>query len=404
MQASTSRRWLVMAGSLLAAAAAEGQVRYDFTEVTRIAAGAVIGQNVGTPVPGFDLLLMKDGQVVYHETFGTMSPGQVVACDSATKTISGAVIMSLTERSATPFSLNTRVLFYMPAYGGDKSTITIRQCFAHTSGLAESNVEGNALITLQQAAFLTSQLPLQFPPGTAFAYGGSSMQTAGAVAELASGMSWNALFAERLATPLGFAQTRFALTTATNPRVPGGCVSNAIEFSRFMEMLRAGGVHEGRRVLAAASVAAMFTRQTPAGTPIINSPLPGVSDYGVGVWLDQRDANGQLVGALAAGARGFSSWIDFDDGMVGCFATEFTTAENAYPLCLQFREAAQRAARQGPVCVADFNRDGGVDGSDVAAFFFAWERGGDGADVNEDGGTDGADIEAFFGVWEAGGC
>ena len=404
MQTPTSRRWLVMAGSLLAAAAAEGQVRYDFTEVTRVAAGAVIGQNVGTPVPGFDLLLMKDGQVVYHETFGTMSPGQVVACDSATKTISGAVIMSLTERSATPFSLNTRVSLYMPAYGGDKSTITIRQCFAHTSGLAESNVEGNASITLQQAAFLTSQLPLQFSPGTAFAYGGSSMQTAGAVAELASGMSWNALFAERLATPLGFAQTQFALTTPTNPRVPGGCVSNAIEFSRFMEMLRAGGVHEGRRVLAAASVAAMFTRQTPAGIPIINSPLPGVSDYGVGVWLDQRDANGQLVGVLAAGARGFSSWIDFDDGMVGCFATEFTAAENAYPLCLQFREAAQRAVRQGPVCAADFNRDGGVDGSDVAAFFFAWERGSDGADVNEDGGTDGADIEAFFTVWEAGGC
>ncbi len=404
MQTSTSRRWLVMAGSLLAAAAAEGQVRYDFTEVTRVAAGAVIGQNVGTPVPGFDLLLMKDGQVVYHETFGTMSPGQVVACDSATKTISGAVIMSLTERSATPFSLNTRVSLYMPAYGGDKSTITIRQCFAHTSGLAESNVEGNASITLQQAAFLTSQLPLQFSPGTAFAYGGSSMQTAGAVAELASGMSWNALFAERLATPLGFAQTQFALTTPTNPRVPGGCVSNAIEFSRFMEMLRAGGVHEGRRVLAAASVASMFTRQTPAGIPIINSPLPGVSDYGVGVWLDQRDANGQLVGVLAAGARGFSSWIDFDDGMVGCFATEFTAAENAYPLCLQFREAAQRAVRQGPVCAADFNRDGGVDGSDVAAFFFAWECGGDGADVNEDGGTDGADIEAFFTVWEAGGC
>ena len=404
MQTPTSRRWLVMAGSLLAAAAAEGQVRYDFTEVTRVAAGAVIGQNVGTPVPGFDLLLMKDGQVVYHETFGTMSPGQVVACDSATKTISGAVIMSLTERSATPFSLNTRVSLYMPAYGGDKSTITIRQCFAHTSGLAESNVEGNASITLQQAAFLTSQLPLQFSPGTAFAYGGSSMQTAGAVAELASGMSWNALFAERLATPLGFAQTQFALTTPTNPRVPGGCVSNAIEFSRFMEMLRAGGVHEGRRVLAAASVASMFTRQTPAGIPIINSPLPGVSDYGVGVWLDQRDANGQLVGVLAAGARGFSSWIDFDDGMVGCFATEFTAAENAYPLCLQFREAAQRAVRQGPVCAADFNRDGGVDGSDVAAFFFAWECGGDGADVNEDGGTDGADIEAFFTVWEAGGC
>jgi hypothetical protein len=68
------------------------------------------------------------------------------------------------------------------------------------------------------------------------------------------------------------------------------------------------------------------------------------------------------------------------------------------------RDAAQRSVRVGPVCSADFNRDGGVDGADVSAFFFSWERGGDGADVNEDGGTDGADIEAFFSVWEAGGC
>jgi hypothetical protein len=51
-------------------------------------------------------------------------------------------------------------------------------------------------------------------------------------------------------------------------------------------------------------------------------------------------------------------------------------------------------------CVADWNEDGGVDGSDVQAFFADWETGN--ADVNEDGGTDGADVEAFFDLWEAG--
>ena len=55
-------------------------------------------------------------------------------------------------------------------------------------------------------------------------------------------------------------------------------------------------------------------------------------------------------------------------------------------------------------CAADFNQDGGVDGSDVDAFFVAWESGDAGADVNLDGGVDGGDIEAFFAVWEAGGC
>ncbi|MBS0198410.1 MAG: hypothetical protein JSR77_16795 [Planctomycetes bacterium] len=55
-------------------------------------------------------------------------------------------------------------------------------------------------------------------------------------------------------------------------------------------------------------------------------------------------------------------------------------------------------------CQADFNRDGGVDGADVDAFFASWSAGDDEADVNADGGVDGADVGAFFEQWERGGC
>jgi hypothetical protein len=55
-------------------------------------------------------------------------------------------------------------------------------------------------------------------------------------------------------------------------------------------------------------------------------------------------------------------------------------------------------------CPADFNRDGGVDGGDVEAFFVAWESSAPEADTNRDGGVDGSDVEAFFVAWEAGGC
>lgn len=53
---------------------------------------------------------------------------------------------------------------------------------------------------------------------------------------------------------------------------------------------------------------------------------------------------------------------------------------------------------------ADFNRDGGVDGSDVAAFFTAWEAGDGDSDINGDGAVDGEDVEAFIVTWENGGC
>ena len=53
-------------------------------------------------------------------------------------------------------------------------------------------------------------------------------------------------------------------------------------------------------------------------------------------------------------------------------------------------------------CLSDFNRDGGVDGEDLFAFFTAWEGGLSDADTNQDGGIDGGDVNAFFAKWEAG--
>jgi uncharacterized membrane protein len=56
----------------------------------------------------------------------------------------------------------------------------------------------------------------------------------------------------------------------------------------------------------------------------------------------------------------------------------------------------------GPTCLADFNADGGVDGSDIESFFRAWEISDPRTDVNQDGGVDGGDIEPFFETWQNG--
>jgi hypothetical protein len=65
--------------------------------------------------------------------------------------------------------------------------------------------------------------------------------------------------------------------------------------------------------------------------------------------------------------------------------------------------ATSAAATLEVVCPADFNVDGGVDGSDIDAFFAAWEAGDMSADINRDGGIDGGDVSYFFLRWE-GGC
>lgn len=375
---------------------------YNFSEVTTICQDAIAGTNVAQPVPGFDFLLMKNGEVVYHRAFGLWSRNRVANADSATKTLSGALILSIAENSQRPFSLNTRLSDYIPAFRGDKASINIRQCFSHTSGLAESNAISSQNLTLQQAAIAIAGLPLAYAPASGFFYGGTSMHAAGAAAELAVGTSWNNAFLSRIAGPLNLTNTRFVISSPTNPRIAGGCQSNAIEFASFMEALRNNGEFNGTRILSPQSVATMFTRQSPLGVPVISSPLQGGSDYGVGVWLDQRNQSGELIGAIAAGARGFACWIDFDDEMVGCFATDTTLSPNVQPVYSLLRNAAQAAIRAG--CRADFNQDGGIDGEDVTVFFDAWTEGFRNADINRDGGVDGSDVERFFDLWTAADC
>ena len=152
-----------------------------------------------------------------------------------------------------------------------------------------------------------------------------------------------------------------------------------------------------------------------------------VSGFGDGQGLTIALKQGQLVYAGPGMATGSSGvWVhrslrglsasDFTriDGQPGepdfsatglpirfGFVTSHATTGGAYSIVVDYDNFLVRVA---PPCAADFNRDGGIDGGDVSAFFEAWESGSAAADVNLDGGVDGSDVGAFFAVWESGGC
>jgi len=63
---------------------------------------------------------------------------------------------------------------------------------------------------------------------------------------------------------------------------------------------------------------------------------------------------------------------------------------------------AYGSAITNPPGNADFNGDGGVDGSDTEAFFDAFKAGLLSADVNNDGSVTGDDVQAFSDFWDAG--
>jgi len=384
--------WLVITATL--ASTTPARAAYDFTRLTALANGALAGQNVGTPVPGFEIRLLKHGVPIYHQVFGAWSLNRPANVDSSTKTLSGALMMSVADSANAGFSLDSHLADFLPEYNvpGFRD-VTIRQAFSHTSGIAgdeQALVLYQKNITLRQAAAIIKQTPLATTPGSTFSYGGLSMQVAGAAAEVATGENYVDLFAERLTTPLGMTNTKFVLASDTNPRIAGGIESTAADYSRFMDMLANDGVDRvtGTGLLSSAAVNEMFTRQTNDGQPIANSPADN-NYYGVGVWVNQLVQAGPPVEALAAGARGFHSWIDQQNDLVFTFATDLSHFANVEVL-----SSMMHAEILSAVPAADFDFNGAVDDADLAIWQAAYGMTPPG-DANNDGQSDGADFLAW---------
>ncbi len=92
-----------------------------------------------------------------------------------------------------------------------------------------------------------------------------------------------------------------------------------------------------------------------------------------------------------------------DSGQYDCVITNCSSFASE-PATLTVRESGDPVCIGCPPCPADYDLDGGVTGSDIAAFFSDFEQGLPCADTDLDGGVTGSDIGAFFAAFEAGGC
>jgi CubicO group peptidase (beta-lactamase class C family) len=167
-------------------------------------------------------------------------------------------------------------------------------------------------------------IPLEAPPHTQFAYGGLSMHVGGRLIEVVDGRLWDDLFAARIGNRLGFTATDYeGLGVTDNPRIAGGARTNLRDYGVFLEMLLRGGVHEGQRILSAASVDAIFADQRH-GLPIVSAPDGvGEAGYGLGLWRETFDAAGNPIRVSDAGAFGFTPWIEMDRRVYGIIMVDW---------------------------------------------------------------------------------
>lgn len=179
--------------------------------------------------------------------------------------------------------------------------ITVRQALAHTSGLPfMSRPEAGRIdtLTLREAALTYALSPLEFAPGSKFGYSNAGTNTVGRIIEVVSGMPYAEFLQQRLLTPLGMTDTTFVPTAAQLARLAktyrptddrsgltdmpigqfsyplddrhrhaspaGGLFSTARDLACFGQLILNDGVHAGQRLVSAAALAAMTSKQTGA--------------------------------------------------------------------------------------------------------------------------------------------
>ena len=300
---------------------------YDFERLD-----AFIDDTVTSIGGGCALILVNEDSVIYRKGYGdwAANPDTVVEIASATKWLSGAVLMSLVEDGI--ISLEDTVGMYLPLFSDSgRGHMTIAQCFSHTAGMAPTaDYLRDSALTLEQCVDSIAMEPLTTPVGYTLLYGGLSMQVVGRICEVATGEPWDSLFVHRVTEPLGMPNTQYNAHGETdNPHIGGGVTTNIDDLGNFVRMVLANGVFEGDTVLDSLTLAVMQMNHTDT-LPIGFSPWrnydaldPNFKDIrcGIGVWREFVVCD-SLVESSSAGGNGCYFWVDHVNKIGGAFTVD----------------------------------------------------------------------------------
>jgi len=301
---------------------------YDLTALDDFLSSQGVLSQVG---PGVNVILWKDGDVIYRRSSGSFTGQQIVPLDTATEWISGAVMMGLVDDGV--FGLDDPVGQYLPAFAGAKADISLRQLFSHTSGLpAQPAYDRDLNLSMAAAVSATADLVPVADPGSVLLPSGLDMQAAGYAAVLQTGMDWQSLFEHYIGNPLGMTSTDYYAFGATdNPSVAGGAESSMDDYMNFLIMMMNRGTFDGHTVLSRHAVDTILSSQS-GNLPVLQNPWQNYaalttpsphSHYGIGAWLDTLDeSSGEGIQISSGGALGSVAFIDRHRNLAGVFLAE----------------------------------------------------------------------------------
>jgi CubicO group peptidase (beta-lactamase class C family) len=195
------------------------------------AARAAIQRRVDAGEFSGAVLVTRDGKPVFREAFGLSargpdvkaSPETVYYIGSLTKQFTAAAVLQLVD--AGRIDVDAPVSKYYAKAPAAWSRITIRNLLSHRSGIPNytnflrmTSPEVTIDRTPEQLIEITRDMPLEFEPGTKYAYSNSNYILLGYIIEKASGQSYADYLGSHIFKPLGMTHSGYG----SNARPPKG--------------------------------------------------------------------------------------------------------------------------------------------------------------------------------------
>ena len=331
-------------------------------------------------ITGAVTLLARGGRIAHFEAHGIMDidsntpmrTDAVFRLMSMTKPVTAVAVLMMLEEGK--LRLNDRVSTFVPAFeemqvrkvpaqesgaasgsSGDPGevvpaarAITIRDLLTHTSGMVR-NADRTPTDSLASYVPKLAALPLEFQPGTEWAYSGlAGPDVLALIVEIVSGQPYDEFVRTRLFDPLGMNDTMYYPTDEVRPRLVtlyrrteqgfekdpdpdrisstmyfsggAGLISTAEDYLQFAQMLANGGALNGTRFLSPRTVKLMASNHVD---DMFNGKV-GFPDRGFGFGLlvarmqDNVAAGWRLPNGSFGwfGAYGTQVWINPDEELV----------------------------------------------------------------------------------------
>jgi CubicO group peptidase (beta-lactamase class C family) len=236
---------------------------------------------------------------------------------SLTKQFTAALVLLLQEDGK--LKIDDPVSKYLPDAPKTWEKITLAELLGHTSGIPnftdtkEFGVWRMSPHTVDEELAFFKDKPLDFEPGSKFAYSNSNFEVLGAVIEKVSGKKYVDMLQERILTPLGMKDSGLDTDELILPRRAQGYMQgkDGLVLARSESMTvpwAAGSMYSttgdllkwehglfGGKVLNADSLKAMTT--------------PGKGNYGLGVFISDKD--GVKVVDHGGGIEGFNTHLAY---------------------------------------------------------------------------------------------